>query len=276
MLTVQYSEDDICGFKETGEILESQCEKLFKQLKVSDDIPARWLLDILVHVGIAAKVIQDEKIHYFIPAVLSERDLALPNGSLATLGFTFAFRSQLMSQLDTHCMPTGIFHRLAVDITSREIKALGQGTTKPWRYIADQSDSTRFMFSQEASRILLILEEDIITLHLLVPEYFPKLDLSLSELCKLIREEIHERISYVSQQVFGSELLSQKATLKTGVICRRKDCKDANVHLLEFVGDNQITGICTRSNMYHSMTSRESLWNCKKPDSLLDKVCTVI
>ena len=277
VLSVQYGLEneslapELRIFKEKGVIPEAVSEALFQQLGIDPDIPTRWLLEVLVRVGIAAKVVKETKMYFFIPTVLPERNISLPTESVATLGFTFSFHS-VQDQRYT-CIPTGLFHRLAVDIASgrqalkEEVVSPIQLRGKQWKYCPSQSDSTQFIFSQENAHIVLSQKEDLIQLQLLVPKHFLTLGLSVTELCRQIREEMEERIHYVSKRVFGSGFLDEKATLEVGVICHHQNCRTSSLHLLRFEGDNQRTGLCTRLNKMTGLTPRESVWVAKEQDS---------
>ena len=276
VLSVQYSPSEssspeVRNLKKSGEIPETTSEDLFQQLGINADIPTKWLLEVLVKIGIAAKVTK-KKTRYFIPAALPERGINLPEPSVATLGFTFSFHSAFEYQRYT-CIPTGLFHRLAVDIASNrqtlEDQQIMQAyiSGSQWRYCHDQSDSTQFYFSQENAHIVLSQKGDLIQLQLLVPQYVSQLDLSLTELCRCIRMEVKERIAFRSEAVFGSEFLTQKATLEDGVICSHQNCEGFSLHLLRFEGDNQRTGLCTRLNKVTGLSPRESVWVAKEQDS---------
>ena len=274
VLSVQYgpSESELRIFKETGEIPEATFEDLFQQLGIDADIPKRWLLEVLIKIGIAAKVREKESHYYLIPAALPERQIHLPEASVATLGFTFSFHSKFQHHRYS-CIPTGLFHRLTVDIVTNR-QALEDQQIKQayisgsqWRYCPSQSDSTQFYFSQENAHIVLSQKGDLIQLQLLVPQYVSQLGLSLTELCRCIRMEMKERIAFVNKAVFGSEILPQKATLEVGVICHHQNCRTSSLHLLRFEGDNQRTGLCTRLNKVKSLSPRESVWVAKEQGS---------
>ena len=268
VLSVQYgpsesSSPELRNFKEKGVIPEAVSEALFQQLDINADIPTRWLLEVLIKIGIAAKV-REKETHYFIPAALPERQIHLSEASVATLGFTFSFHSVQYQRYT--CIPTGLFHRLAVDIASGR-QALKEEDVSPvqlrgkqWRYCPSKSDATQFIFSQESAHIILSQKGDLIQLQLLVPQHFPKLSLSLTELCKHIRGEMYERICHVSKAVFGAEFLKEKATLEDGVVCCLKNCIESSLHLLRFETDSQVTGVCTRVDEIKPLTPRESIW----------------
>ena len=276
VLSVQYgpsesSSPELRNLRKSGEIPEATSKDLFQQLGINADIPTRWLLEVLVKIGIAAKVTK-KKTHYFIPAALPEREINLPEPSVATLGFTFSFHSAFEYQRYT-CIPTGLFHRLAVDIASNR-QALEDQQIKQayisgsqWVYCSSQSDSTQFYFSQENAHIVLSQKEDLIQLQLLVPKYVSQFGPSLTELCRCIRMEMKERIAFISEAVFGSEFLTQKATLEDGVICSHQNCEGSSLHLLRFESDNQRTGLCTRLNKVTGLTPRELVWVAKEQDS---------
>ena len=266
----EYLSPELRNFKKSGEFPEATSEDLFRQLGINADIPTRWLLEVLVKIGIAAKVTKKEA-RYFIPAALPERKIDLPEPYVATLGFTFSFHS-IQYQRYT-CIPTGLFHRLAVDIASnrqaledQQIKQAYIGGSQ-WEYCPSQSDSTHFYFSQKNAHIVLSQKEDLIQLQLLHPQYVSQLDLSSTELCSCIRMEMKERIAFVSKAVFGSEFLTQKATLEDGVICSHHNCEGSSLHLLRFEGDNQRRGLCTRLNKMTGLSPRESVWVAKEQDS---------
>ena len=272
VLSVQYGPSEFPSpelriFMEKGVIPEAVSQALFRQLDINADIPTRWLLEVLVKIGIAAKV-REKETRYFIPAALPERQIHLSKASVATLGFTFSFHS-VQDQRYT-CIPTGLFHRLAVDIASGR-QALKEEEVSPvqlrgkqWRYCPSKSDTTQFIFSQESAHIILSQKEDLIQLQLLVPRHFPKLDLSLTELCRHIRREMYERICHVSKAVFGAEFLEEKATLEDGVVCCLKNCIKPSLHLLRFEADSQVTGVCTRVDETKPLTPRESIWVTKE------------
>ena len=272
VLSVQYGPSECPSpelriFMEKGVIPEAVSEALFRQLDINADIPTRWLLEVLVKIGIAAKV-REKETRYFIPAALPERQIHLPEASVATLAYTFSFHS-VQDQRYT-CIPTGLFHRLAVDIASgrqalkEEVVSPIQLRGKQWRYCPSKSDTTQFIFSQESAHIILSQKEDLIQLQLLVPQHFPKLSLSLTELCKHIRREMYERICHVSKAVFGAEFLEEKATLEDGVVCCLKNCIKPSLHLLRFEADSQLTGVCTRLDEIKPLTPRESIWVTKE------------
>ena len=273
VLSVQYgpsesSSPELRIFKKTGEISEATSENLFQELGIDADIPTRWLLEVLVKIGIAGKV-REKETHYFIPAALPEREIHLPEASVATLGFAFSFHSKYQHHRYS-CIPTGLFHRLAVDIASSR-QALNEEEVSPvqlkgkqWRYCPNKSDATQFIFSQESAHIILSQKEDLIQLQLLVPQHFPKLSLSLTELCKHIRREMYKRICHVSKAVFGAEFLEEKASLEDGVVCCLKHCIGSSLHLLRFEADSQVTGVCTRLNEIEPLTPRESIWVTKE------------
>ena len=275
VLSVQYGPSECPSpelriFMEKGVIPEAVSEALFRQLDINADIPTRWLLDVLVKIGIAAKV-REKETRYFIPAALPERQIHLPEASVATLAYTFSFHS-VQDQRYT-CIPTGLFHRLAVDIASGR-QALKEEDVSPvqlrgkqWRYCPSKSDTTQFIFSQENAHIVLSQKEDLIQLQLLVPKHISTLSLSLIKLCRHIREEMKERIHYMSKRVFGAEFLEEKATLEVGVICHHQNGRTSSLHLLRFEGDNQRTGLCTRLNKTTGLTPRESVWVAKEQDS---------
>ena len=272
VLSVQYgprksSSPELCKFIKKGLISEAVSEALFQQLGIDADIQTRWLLKVLVNVGIAAKV-SDNETRYFIPAVLPERQIHLPEASVATLGFTFSFQSDEYERYS--CVPTGLFHRLAVDIASdrqalkeEEVSAV-KLRGKQWRYCPSKSDARQFIFSQESAHVILSLKEDLIQFQLLVPQHFPKLGLSLTELCRHIRREMYERICHVSKAVFDEKFLEEKATLEDGVVCCFKDCVGSSLHLLRFEADSQVTGLCTRLNDNKPLTLRELIWVTKE------------
>ena len=275
VLSVQYGPSECPStelriFMEKGVIPEAVSEALFRQLDINADIPTRWLLEVLVKIGIAAKV-REKETRYFIPAALPERQIYLPEASVATLAYTFSFHS-VQDERYT-CIPTGLFHRLAVDIASGR-QALKEEEVSPvqlrgkqWRYYHKQSGCTQFIFTQENAHIALSQKEDLIQLQLLVPQHFRKLSLSLTQLCRHIRKEMYKRICYVSEVVFGAEFLEEKATLEDGVICSHQNCEDSSLHLLRFEGDNPRTGLCTRLNKMTGLTPRESVWVAKEQDS---------
>ena len=272
VLSVQYGPSEFPSpelriFMEKGVIPEAVSQALFQQLDINADIPTRWLLEVLVKIGIAAKV-REKETRYFIPAALPERQIYLPEASVATLAYTFSFHS-VQDQRYT-CIPTGLFHRLAVDIASgrqalkEEVVSPVQLRGKQWRYCPSKSDTTQFIFSQESAHIILSQKEDLIQLQLLVPRHFPKLGLSLTELCRHIRREMYERICHVSKAVFGAEFLEEKATLEDGVVCCLKNCIKPSLHLLRFEADSQVTGVCTRLDEIKPLTPRESIWVTKE------------
>ena len=262
-LTVQYADNDpiLDLFRKTGDISAVKAQDLFDALSVDPSIPPAWLLSVLHHVGIAAKISQGSNDHYFLPSVLPSRnalDLLPQRGTVDNLSFTISCKTDFLD-VQFYGLPTGVFHRLVVDMANRSSTTDAE-SLHTWDSYSDQSNSNiiKFHIDDIYSDVYLVRKVDHIELVLLVCEYYPSLDAhKLKELCTAIKCEMNRRIKYVLESLFGKDL--SQVTLKTGVPCTCTSCqKSATEHLLLLI--DQIAGKCTKTKERKELQPRQSIW----------------
>ena len=125
LLTVHYSNDckpsdpQCRDYWESAKINVDDCtnKEFTKWLKIRPNVvPAMpWMLAMLEHFGLAAS---KGKLCYIPLALTAETaKTKLPcKSSVVNLGFTFQFSND--DDVKSYCLPTGLFHRLAVDMIS--------------------------------------------------------------------------------------------------------------------------------------------------------------
>ena len=280
VLTVQYADKhpSLRRFRKTGEIPAKIAPVLFKNaLHIDESIPPAWLLSVLHHVGIAAKTSKGSNDHYFLPTVLPSRnalDLLPQRGTVDNLSFTISCETEYASD-HFYGLPTGVFHRLVVDMENRPSTKDAEIGLRTWDRISDQSNSNiiKFHIDDGHSDVYLVRKVDHIELVLLVCEYYPSLDAhKLKELCTAIKCEMNRRIKYVLESLFGKDL--SQVTLETGVPCTCTSCQKTDTeHLLLLI--NPIAGKCTKTKEREKLQPRQSVWMGKVMIKYLRPVITV-
>ena len=240
LLVVQYTEDPIveatCKFKEFGIIMEETLQELFKELDILPTIDPIWFINVLMHIGIAArlKVEEGERPLFFIPLALPFHRTDLPcTTSVSGLCFTLEFpgkRSPLLQPTVTE-LPRGIFPRLAVYLCDQHHKE-----DDMWKIDAKNSDRTHIKFKCKDHAIYLIEHAGYIEVVILLYETFSDERNCASEthgLCQYLSKTTGETLGHLCEEVFGNQVRIQR-----GFPCR---CKGADTPHLAIVRPNHPT-----------------------------------
>ena len=215
LLTVHYSNDrkpllhQCCYYWESAKINVDDCTKkeFTDWLKIHPDVvPAMpWMLAMLEHFGLAAF---KGKLFY-IPLALTAAETAktkLPRkSSVVNLGFTFRFSFD--RDVKSYCLPTGLFHRLAVDMISDRKPEEGIAFQN-WEPNFSESNNRTLKFVGDCRTVFLILKEG----HFEVCPFVKKSLGDVAQICKAVMEvgqEIKTRLSYVSKKIFGDKFLGE-------------------------------------------------------------------
>ena len=272
LLSVQYSKPDevlseaLCHFKKTGEILLQNTSKgesrheLFNDLGINVSISPKWLLDVLHHIGLAAKITSDKGCHFYLPIVLpSKKEFNLPSkGTVANLGFTISFPAEFILEKSFYGLPTGLFHRLVVHLISVHNTESNKDDIIKWKSCLKDSDRNHVKFRGTMTElrldIYLIKRVDHIELMLLLYKFGEKPEVQkLAMLCKKIKNEMEERICQVWKGLFGDDC----EALLTGVTCTSCDPNE-NGHLMLLTGD------CIEEGKPKYLQDRQSIWTTDK------------
>ena len=210
LLAVQYSRANLgCTktFRRTGEI-GYPYDALFTELKISPDVDPVWFLEVLHHLGIAARLDSNTS-HtppsYFIPSCLPYRNAQVPNNcSVGPLCLTYIFKKV---RLTTHCdLPRSVFCRLVVELVNKE-----------WEVITQDSDRILITFSIDKTFVFLTEEPGHIRCELEVCEhFFPKhlVDKDriqkLHRCCSALRVTLLSTLEHITCEIFGEKF--QKST----------------------------------------------------------------
>ena len=187
-------------FQSTGIILYPY-ESLLSELGVITDVDPVWFLEVLHHVGIAARLTPSrDPPSYFIPSCLPYGKAKVPTySSVGPLCITFVFEQDSFT---THCdLPRSVFCRLVVELADRE-----------WKVILQESDrkSVKFSCPRPSTYVYLTEKPGHIQCQIVIDESaaLSSLPDPLQEIhrhCSTIRARLEENLHHITQQVFGEE-----------------------------------------------------------------------
>ena len=187
-------------FQSTG-IIPHPYESLLSELGVITDVDPVWFLEVLHHVGIAARLTPSrDPPSYFIPSCLPYGKAKVPTySSVGPLCITFVFKRDSFT---THCdLPRSVFCRLVVALADRE-----------WNVILQESDrkSVKFSCPRPSTVVYLTEKPGHIQCQIVVDESAVLLSLPnpLQEIhhhCSAIRSCLEENLHHITQQVFGEK-----------------------------------------------------------------------
>ena len=280
LLTVHYSNDckprdpQCRDYWESAKINVDDCTKkeFTDWLEIHPDVvPAMpWMLAMLKHFGLAAS---KGKLCY-IPLALTaaDTDLELPRkSSVANLGFTFQFSN--VRDVKSYCLPTGLFHRLALDMISNRKPEEGI-VFQNWEPRFSESNNRNLKFVGNCRTVFLIQKEDHFEVCLLVKKSLG----DVAQICKAVMEvgqEIKRRLLYVSKKVFGKEFLEETsetsrkssgtsskgiASLQQGVPCQIAHKPPLPDHLMVFASRDGKEGDCTFKVKRKDLLTTERIW----------------
>ena len=187
-------------FKTTG-IIQFPYDNLLSELGIITDVDTVWFLEVLHHVGIAARLTPSlDPPSYFIPSCLPYGKAKVPAySSVGPLCITFVFEQDSFT---THCdLPRSVFCRLVVELADRE-----------WKVILPESDrkSVKFSFLKAKTHVYLTEKPGHIQCQVVIDESASLSSLSdpLQEIhhhCSSIRARLEENLHHITQQVFGEK-----------------------------------------------------------------------
>ena len=245
LLAVQFIKNpkspDLVTFKETGILIFTQ--ELFQDLEMSPDMDPKWFLDALQHLGIAAQLPCEDRLEYFIPAVLRQSSTIqdLP-ASVAPLCLTYIIKEGTHS---LSAMPRGIFCRLAVELIRQE-----------WCYI-DKSSQSLLKYREPQKQFDVYLQECPGYISL-IPQAVVKF-LSPSELhtaCASLIIAVKQCLTDCTEDVVGSQFIST-AKLAMGFTC---ECKKKNVPHLAIPAKHEHFLECIPTSSCQTYTKKQRIW----------------
>ena len=199
LLAVQYTpaQSGITeDFKTTG-IIQFPYVDLLSELGVITDVDPVWFLEVLHHVGIAARLTPSrDPPSYFTPSCLPYGKAKVPTySSVGPLCISFVFEQDSFT---THCdLPRSVFCRLLVELANTE-----------WKVILPESDrkSVKFSYLKARTHVYLTEKPGHIQCQIVIDESAALSSLSdpLQEIhhhCSTIRARLEKNLHHITQQV---------------------------------------------------------------------------
>ena len=218
-------------FHRSGIIRQADFEELFNELGINEAIPKKWLLEVIHHLGLAAKYQSDPE-EYFMPLVLPYGKVKVPErGSVENLCFAYKYLGS-HGRIDLLDLPRGIFCRLVVQLSEQ---AKGSNL-KPQTANCDQTTAA---FISGGLNVYLMekpgrLELQVECSSLFYPEKSPSDRYSeLHERCKEIRHIVHSTIQEISSKMMDGMSPDKKPQLEVGFLCRCDSTKPAHLALVK-------------------------------------------
>jgi GTPase SAR1 family protein len=257
LLAVQYNPAQsgvVKEFQDRG-LVCSPYEVLFKELDICPDVDPAWLLEVLHHIGIAARLGSSSiggPPSYFIPSSLPYGRADVPRySSVEPLCFTFVFERDSFS---TYCdLPRSVFCRLVVELADQE-----------WRVIPQASDRTcvKFACPKRSTYVYLIEKPDHICCQVIIDKSFP-LDahdnsFSLEEIhrhCSAIRNRLEENLHCITQEIFGVKF-QKFAKIVPVLPC---SCQSTPHHTAP-VDSGALVGSCVKCGKCAVMSPQQKVW----------------
>ena len=256
LLAVQHSRANLGRtktFRRTGEI-GSPYETLFTELKISPDVDPVWFLEVLHHLGIAARLDSNTS-HtppsYFIPSCLPYRNAQVPsNCSVGPLCFTYIFGKD---RFTNHCdLPRSVFCRLVVELVN-----IG------WNIITQDSDRTLITFFTDETHVILVEEPGHIRCELAVCEHFfpehlidEKRLQNLHHYCYTLCETLLSTLKHITREIFG-QYFKNSAQIHPVLPCA---CQGNIQYTAKMKDDNKCLANCIRCHKSHRLSPRQKVW----------------
>ena len=187
-------------FKTTG-IIHHPYDNLLSELGIITDVDPVWFLEVLHHVGIAARLTPSrDPPSYFIPSCLPYGKAKVPySSSVGPLCITFVFEQDSFT---THCdLPRSVFCRLVVELADRK-----------WKVILPESDrkSVKFSYLKARTHVYLTEKPGHIQCQIVIDESAALSSLpdplqKIHHHCSTIRARLEEDLHHITQQVFGEK-----------------------------------------------------------------------
>ena len=255
LLAVQHSRANLGRTKtfcRTGEI-GSPYDTLFTELKISPNVDPVWFLEVLHHLGIAARL-ESNTLHtppsYFIPSCLPYRNAQVPdNCSVGPLCLTYVFKK---GRFTTHCdLPRSVFCRLVVELVNKE-----------WEVITQDSDRTLIKFSIDKTYVFLIEEPGHVRCELAVREHFFPEDFAdekrlqnLHQYCSTLRVTLLSTLEHITREIFGEDF-QNSAQIHPVLPCTI--CQGNIQYTAKTIDDNKCLATCIRCPPI--LSPRQKVW----------------
>ena len=240
------------AFRQTG-VIRNPYNILFNELKISPDVDRVWFLEVLHHLGIAARLdsnISHTPPSYFIPSCLPYRNAQVPdNCSVGPLCLTYIFEKD---GFPTHCdLPRSVFCRLVVELVKK----------KGWRdKIAKDIGRTLIKFFIDETLVILTEEPGHIRCELAVCEhFFPKhlVDKDriqkLHQYCYTLRVTLLSTLEHITREIFGEEF-RKSAEIHPVLHCTV--CQQMN----RIKNDNDCLATCIPCCKSQPLSPRQKVW----------------
>ena len=256
LLAVQYSwakSGATKAFRCTG-VIGSPYDPLFNELEISPNVDPVWFLEVLHHLGIAARL-DSNSTHtppsYFIPSCLPYRNAQIPNNySVGPLCLTYIFEKDGFS---THCdLPRSVFCRLVVELVN-----IG------WKIITQDSDRTLITFSIDETHVILTEEPGHIRCELAVCEHFfpehlidEKRLQNLHQYCSTLRVTLLSTLEHITREIFGQDF-QNNAQIHPVLPCA---CQGNIQYTAKMKDDNKCLANCVRCHKSQRLSPRQKVW----------------
>ena len=250
-------------FRKTGIVEDANVAELFNEVNIHPEIDHHWFLNVLHHIGIAAKVAPERCQQFFIPLVLPFNRAALPRKtSVSPLCFTLVFSDQSGPfRKQNECdLPRGIFPYLVVHLANQHHKVAGNGM---WDYIPKHSDRTHIVFNCTEFSICLNDQAGHMELAILLTENFFPLKMGLEDklsklhlLCRDIHQTVTIAINITCEQMFGRQFAG-RAKVQSGFLCT---CGEGGPHLA-FLKSAELAQCSIGTHLLSKkLSSQEKIW----------------
>ena len=255
LLAAQYSSPKsgaTNNFRRIG-VIRSPYDTLFNELEISPDVDPVWFLEVLHHLGIAARL-DSSTLHtppsYFIPSCLPYRNPQVPdNCSVGPLCLTYIFEKDGFT---THCdLPRSVFCRLVVELVKK----------KGWRYdFTKEIGRTWIKFFFNKALVILIEEPGHIRCELAVCKgFFPEHLIdekrlhNLHQYCSTLRETLLTTMEHITREIFGEEF-QKSAEIQPILPCTV--CQKMN----RMENDNDCLATCIPCCKSQQLSPRQKVW----------------
>jgi small GTP-binding protein len=266
LLVVQYMEyptkEATRLFKKTGIIEMRGVQDLFNELDILRMINDSWFLQVLLHIGIAARVMHEGAQYYFLPLALPFNRVSLPCGtSVSRLCVTLVFSHQF-GRLHVTEFPRGLFPHVAVQLANCPHQ-LSCHKKDLWQIVPNHSDRTHIKFDYKESAIYLIESTGHIEVAITLGKPFFSSSMSTEEMkqkvhsfCKDVHSTVLATVESACVQVYGVQFV-QQVSLKSGFLC---SCGESIRHLAFLDENGTLRCSLQVSRLPKEMSCREKIW----------------
>ena len=256
LLAVQYSfpkSGATMAFRRTG-VIGSPYKTLFNELKITSKVDPVWFLEVLQHLGIAARLDSNSMYtppSYFIPSCLPYRNAQVPdNCSVGPLCLTYIFEKDGFT---THCdLPRSVFCRLVVELAN-----MG------WKIITQDSDRILIKFAINKTHVYMMERSGHIHCELAVSEPFFPDNLvdrdrshTLHEHCSTLHGTLLSTLEHITREIFG-EQFRKGAQIHPVLPCA---CQGNMQYTARMTDYNDCLATCFRCGVPQRLSPRQKVW----------------